>query len=350
MNDRISIICNDCKKPYTVSFIYWKQNKSNTEKIWRCKSCNAKYKSNLNKNRWKNLTDEDRRNISNKQSQTQSAYWQRTSKEDRIVRLNSFINAGKNYWDNISEDEKNEVRKRCKQYYDNLTDDEKLLHAKKSMEWYNNLSDKEKCERNKHRSEKWHGLNNDEKKRRVDLLIQNNKKWLDSLSKEEKDAHYQNNATFLRNFWKDISENQKLSWFYLTNKAQINSDILQEKKSPSEIDFINYLNIYKLPYEYQYMNETYPEYFYEIFDKNKSPYHKWDFIIHTKLSDILVDIDGSEHSIPEGQCITKDGIDIGKSIQENDAKRPFQTDGLEAFIVLAYDDNTKDDTLVYNIK
>lgn len=54
--------------------------------------------------------------------------------------------------------------------------------------------------------------------------------------------------------------------------------------------------------------------------------------------------------IPIGKSFTKDGIDIGLTVFENDSKRPYQTDGLDAYVVQCYDDKLTNDTPVVNIK
>lgn len=132
--------------------------------------------------------------------------------------------------------------------------------------------------------------------------------------------------------------------------GKVNSDLIQNKQSPAEIEFINQLNLCKIDYKFQYTNTTYPDFFYDIYDRTKSPFHVWDFYIKTLHKNILVDIDGSEHTVYEGEFITKDGIDVGKKIQENDSKRPYQTDGLDAYIILAYDDVISKDTPVCKIQ
>ena len=71
------------------------------------------------------------------------------------------------------------------------------------------------------------------------------------------------------------------------------------------------------------------------------PTHFWDFMISTREGRVLVDVDGSVHD-PRHTA--------NKITHFNDSKRPYQTDGLPAYIVQCYDDKLTDNTPVLNLK
>ena len=60
-------------------------------------------------------------------------------------------------------------------------------------------------------------------------------------------------------------------------------------------------------------------------------------------------MDGSIHNLKPGECIVGD-LDRAEYIKSNDRKRMYQTDELDAYIILAYDDNLKDNTRVLKLK
>ena len=64
---------------------------------------------------------------------------------------------------------------------------------------------------------------------------------------------------------------------------------------------------------------------------------------------ILIDIDGSIHKLEQSKWIV-DGFDVGGYIQFNDSQRPYQTDGLDAYIIQCYDDKLTNDTKVLHLQ
>ena len=348
-DNKVELICNICSKPYLVSYTYWKQNRNKKDRVWRCQECNKKYKSELNKSRWANYTKEELDKISKKQSETQSAYWARLTDDEIYTRLETFIKAGNEWYKNLSQEEKNKRSQQRKDWWNSLTKEQQYDLTRGIRDYYSALSDEER-EKYKEVRLKWRENLPPEiiDKLNADLK-ENNKKWLERLSPEEKEAYYKKNGSYLQKFWNNVTDEQLLDWFYKTNQGVINSSIVQNNKTATELEFINYLNIYKIDYIFQYVNDTYPSEFYEIFDKRKGPYHKWDFKLNLRTKSILVDIDGSEHAIPIGKCFTGDGIDIGLTISENDSKRPYLRDGLDAYIVQCYDDKITNETAVLSL-
>ena len=348
-DSKLYITCNDCGKLFGTSKVYWRQHKNDANKVWRCKECLSKHKSEFNKTRWKNLSDDERKGISDKQSSTQTAYWARTVDDDRMKRLSNFIGAGTNHLKNLPKEDREKINNALRERFINMSDTERAEHITKSIQWYHNLSDDEKRIWAKRAADRWNTLDDSEKERRSNLLIENHKKWVESLSDKERYEYYQKNGSYLKKFWENISDDDKLNWFYLTNKSITESDHVLNMMTETEAEFSNILNKYSINYKFQYMNESYDPDFYKKFDKSKSPYHKWDFILMLNTENILVDIDGSEHFIPIGSVITKDGLDIGKIVKDNDSKRPYQTGGLNAYIIQLKNNKFDDSANVINV-
>lgn len=361
---RIKVVCIDCGMSFDVGkTAYYNHNKNGCLQ-YRCKQCKAKYYSELNKIRWNDKTEKEKADFSKKMS---DIYNQQTDEEKAIHREKSI-----SYWTNMSDADKQRYVDNCKKLWNSRSEEYKIgfisnlqhnivkwrrsLHEDTKDKIYKNIASKNK--------ETWNSLSDEEKEKRIKLLKDERDRWWknatmdqlidhkaksvgywNSLSEEDKEKYRQLKI----DEWNKKCDDDLIKTYFNTSLGKVNSKLMEENKSSTELDFISVIDRNNMKYDYQYMNYTYPDYFYEIFDKNKSPYHVWDFCIHTLNSDILIDIDGSEHAIAEDQFITKGGIDFGNKIQQNDAKRIFQTDGLEAFIVLAYNDIIEDNTAVYNI-
>ena len=115
----------------------------------------------------------------------------------------------------------------------------------------------------------------------------------------------------------------------------------------NESSLIEYFNEYGIKFEYQFPStEVHPD-FYTTFPENPithskfvNPFHFWDFLVQLNDHYIFVDIDGSVH----------DSKNKTTGITEfNDSKRPYQTDGLDAYAILCYNDHLTFDTEVINI-
>ena len=123
----------------------------------------------------------------------------------------------------------------------------------------------------------------------------------------------------------------------------------------AELAFSSDLRNMNIDYEWQYLSQmihrefdkTFPR--NPILDRRVSPFHRWDFLIKTRNGRFLVDIDGSMHNIQIGKYITPDGIDVAKLKSFQDSMRPYQTDGMDAFIIQAYNDEITNDTKVFQI-
>lgn len=363
MKNTFEVVCNDCGTTFKIGSTAYYNHARNSHIKFRCKSCKMKYYAKLNKERWNNKTPEEKQNFSKKMS---DIYNNQSEKEKQIHREKSIA-----YWKNISEEDLRKYSLECKERWNSKSEEDKnkFIQNLRSQynEWRSKLSDKEKqnlsvkiSNANKHR---WNNMSKEEHRRMIDMLKNARDEWWSNATNEQLKLHKEKSIQYWNNLSPEDKEKYRQSkikeWNNLDNyidicfkcaSGKVNSDLIQNKQSPAEIEFINQLNLCKIDYKFQYTNTTYPDFFYDIYDRTKSPFHVWDFYIKTSHKNILVDIDGSEHTVHEGEFITKDGIDVGKKIQENDSKRPYQTDGLDAYIILAYDDVISKDTPVCKIQ
>lgn len=295
-------------------------------------------------------SDEEKRKISLLLSKRSKEYWKQFSSEERKKLMEPVIEGRQRWWNSLSDEEHKKkidsMTKKFIEYWDKRSEEEKdykmsLLHSGLN-EWWNSLS-------------------NEEKTNRINKLNKGNEKWYQSLSDDEKKLFNDKSIRNLKRYWDEITPEEYKNWY----EKRINSynkymNKLNDNPNNNESSFMDILKINKINYQWQYYNQTIHSDFDKLFTYNPvtksdlvSPYHQWDFIIHTNDGDVLVDIDGSIHDILQtGFEVTNSQgkqFILADYIQFNDSKRPYQTDGLPAYAVLCYDDNITNDTLVVNI-
>lgn len=324
-----------------------------------------------------NMTDDDKRRIAARLSLTMSAYWKNLSDEDRAIRAkqvsdrwNSLSDEEKKArnehlsrimkekWDNLPQEEKDLYSKRSRERWESLSDEEKQrkieILSSASREFRANLSDEEKERISKILSEKmikhYQNITDEERDRINGILSEKAKKRWANLPKELREIWIENAQKGLQKYWDNLPFEKWLEHCLKTAEGMAKS--FKYKPTVTEVNFINELNMIfysSFNYEYQWNNKTISSDFYKHYSKKDNPYHVWDFKIHTLDGDILVDIDGSMHIIPEGLYVVGD-IDVGKVNDYKDSKRKYQTDGLIAYVIEAYNDKIEPDTSVLNLE
>jgi len=187
---------------------------------------------------------------------------------------------------------------------------------------------------------------------------------------EQKEKRSNSNSISGIEFYKNLSYNEKL----VLNKERcetfnkhtvklfgyIPELYLNNIKYKSEKDFMNLLIDNNIKFIWQYYNlYPYPN-FKELFPYNihhdtnyVSPFHRWDFYIQTKKTDIFVDIDGPIHDHTQNNYLVTN--EIGNKISMTviqkfvESQRKYQTDNLPAYRVICYDNKLSLDTAVVNI-
>lgn len=321
-----------------------------------CKTC---IRSNASKVKWDNMTSEEKNELMNKAHEARDIHFKNLSDEGwqaqsiaiskglksmtestKIIRSKKLSISHKNYWNNINEEE---YLKRCEQMRTGWQN----MDISKREEWLNNL--RERCTNDEYRKnmsmiKKTHFSNNPDAVKKLSVIAS---EWWKIETEMKKERQSEN----MKLWWNGLTPNEKYKW---NLKRSANKGAANNGPKLTEIEFINRLSILSISYEYQYSSKIIHPEFNKIFNQNPitggkiHPYHKWDFIINTKRKNILIDIDGSMHTIQSGDFVA-DGIDIGAYIQFNDAQRPYQTDGLDAYVILAYNDKLEDKTPVLSI-
>ena len=370
--EKILVKCCKCGVDIYVLPKTVRRHARSNSKGFKCKKC----LSIESKERYANLSVEEKERRAKISKSKMEEYWSRMSTSDKEKRLDALNTGFRNYTDNMSDDERKKMNatlsKAQSKRWKNMDPDKKksileALHAGSSA-WYNNLSDEEKVKFHTH--------------------IQNgNKKWWDSLSDDEKSKYAQirkyaadeywkwakNNPDIMREISDRQSKNIKKFWDSMTEYEYKVWDIKRQNgldqylnnlpymgMNINECSFANYMNNFKFKYDHHWYNKIEHPEFSKLFPYNPvtkstsvSPYHQWDFIIHTLDGDVLIDIDGSIHDINSINHSVKyfngSTINLSDIIKFNDSKRPYQTDGLPAYVVICYDDKMTLNTPVQNI-
>ena len=312
------------------------------------KACSEK-QSISNRNRWNKLSDDEKkRNIKILQLGSRK-YIDRLSDEERKAKNDNLQKHNKEWFSKLSEEEKHEIYKsrsvKRKEYIKNLSRDEFNVMMdnirRGQKEWWNNLSEEEQVSKlsllHDGNREYWDKMDESERKEKIDKLVASAKEWQNKLSDDEF---------------------EKLMLNIALNRNKSNN--VPTSITKTESSFSNILSLNNINFKFQYYNtEKHPD-FHIMFPRNPitggrvSPYHCWDFIIHLIDKEVLVDIDGSIHD-PENNnfnVISNHGLEFNlyEYTLFRDSQRPYQTDGLDAYIIKAYNDKIEDDTIVQNVK
>ncbi len=342
---KLPLKCSICNNTFTVT---WNTYRIKDKSIpWRCRSCNDKYRNEL----YNKKPDDVKKAFIERQRKRSKEYWKNLSKEDKIKDssrkkklwkkrfengeainiLNSMKHGRSKWWNSLSEEEK-------KYQWDILNKGRKL--------WFENMSPEE--------IEKW----------KLKISEYSKSQW-SSLSKEERMERMRGIHEGCIKFWREMTTEKYQDWQVKQMKGykeylkKIDPLDINTEPNKNEKDFINELNLYNINYIFQCPNITIHPDFNKLFPFNPvtkadfvNPLHMWDFMIYTNTKDIFVDIDGSIHykdtytkTHPYTNVVYKE-LDYKKF---NDSKRPYQTDGLDAYVIQCYDDNLNDNTPVLNI-
>lgn len=319
----IEVNCSQCQKRFFVRYrtAYERQNKN-----WKyiCKKCESKNALMIHPRKRTVPThiDVNCSICGNKFEKTYIAY-QRNIKDNipHICRtcLPLYIgNKRKSEWDELSEsDRQNKINKLNignKKYWEAITEEDldilKKQRSKTSKQRIQNMSTKEYF-------------------KMLQCLFDGHKKWRDNMSPEEfREWNNRRIETFEKHKY-SLNKLEKEFFNTLTNIGCSNITTRWYNK-------IKHKDFDKL-FPYNPYLQT----------KNIIPFHEWDFKVLVGSKEILIDVDGSIHK--STNKISIQGIDVASYIQFNDSQRPYQTDGLDAYIIMAYDNKLYDDTAVYSI-
>ena len=299
---------------------------------WRCRSCNDKYRNAL----YEAKPEEEKKAFVESQRERSKAYW--SSLDDKTKEADS--KRRKDLWKKRKEDGSGQL----------------ILDAMKEgrANWWNSLSDEEKLTQwgymEAGRAKWWNSLTNEEKEEHMKHPHEGFTRWFNSLSTQEQKAFLAPVLKGNKEFWDNMTDEGFKTWLGSLKEGVLRHFISMGKNdglSNNEVAMRDMLKKHGLKFDIRWINSIKHPNFDILFPVNTatgstniSPYHEWDFIVHTLDRDILIDVDGSVHD-PKNKTT---GV-----TEFNDSKRPYQTDGLLAFKVLCYNDKLSDDTPVMSI-
>ena len=427
-HDRISVICTVCKIEFHISYGRFRRMDKSTIK---CKHCLSNYRKELQRNYWKNLTPEQKteiqknmsNGIDNRSDDKKKLHGEKISmsKKHKYASLNAeekakVIQTAKNASDvaatkyhNLSDEAKFQKAANqsiiSKTYHAGLSDEERQVHNKNiSVGWLSRSEEQKKATSeirikiHEDRStedkntisrkiseslKEYHNqMSIEQKEQWAQSISDGMKEYILSLTEDEKNEYirpitdywknvtlnerheiYKQRSEFMKSYWKNMSVDEFNDWS-VRRAIAYNEYIDNLDKIPNrnENTFIDHLNQSQIEYKYHgYKNTTVDEAFHDMFQCNPitgskfvNCAHSWDFIISTSKSSILIDVDGSIHDPTKAQSkvthFNGTEFKLSDNIQWNDSKRPYQTDGLDAYVVMCYDDNLTDDTPVLSFQ
>ena len=195
--------------------------------------------------------------------------------------------------------------------------------------------------------DRWYAQPPEVQKFVLDALAAGQAKYLASLTEDDLVRIKQKISTSSKRWWDGLSDEEYENKIQLLNDG-LSRYLLAQDNVANEIDLRNEFNIARLSYDQYWRNETKHPEFDKLF-QGKNPVkpearvmwkHEWDFIVHTLRGNVLVDIDGSIHDNKNNQSPYR---------MFNDSQRPYQTDGLPAYIVQCYDNKLKTTTPVLDL-
>ena len=299
---KVSVKCEDCGKEYEINYKSYKRSKCHL-----CKRCSGLRRVNdLHNGNTKYFN-----NIENRKSHSKLC---------------------KEIWANRPDEFKANQRKMLKEVGDDYRNsiDVQQVFSDRMIKYFQNPGNRMKMSNSMKRY--WGGLTDDAKRSAM---------------------------LHLTEYWKHISSDDIDQWYRNMLDGRITNGTIIE--GPSEIEFCKELDnmvFYnkKCLYRRQYRSTIKHADFDKIFPYNPitggslvNPYHIWDFIIYSQYGNILVDIDGSIHN--KHKCCYKvkygnNTVSMADVIAFNESQRPYQTDGLDAYVVKAYNDKLSGDTEV----
>lgn len=347
----------------------WVRKSNATKKMWE----NDDYRE-LKTNQHLRWTDEQKEEIARRKSEKMKEIWTNRTDEEISERSRKISESVKQHYQSMSDEEKLDHSERIKagiadmsdeakrqksinsslatsNYLAGLSEEEKAERYQKAREshlsYWNELTDEERAERGKLISEGIANMSEEDKQRRSENSSRATREYMDSLTEEEK-AELSRKA---QEFWANMSEEEYTKYRLAQSEARKN------QFSRIEVEFINELNKLKIQYQPRHVVTTKHEEFDKLFPVNPITggrvfaSKEWDFIITTLEGNVLVDLDGSIHSNSNDMTVERNKVSykLIDEIRFQESLRPYQTDGLKAYIILCHTGTLKDDSPIYDV-
>ncbi len=316
---------------------------------WRCRSCNDKYRNAL----YEAKPEEEKKAFVESQRERSKAYW--SSLDDKTKEADS--KRRKDLWKKRKEDGSGQF----------------ILDAMKEgrANWWNSLSDEEKEEQWSYmeagRAKWWNNLTNEEKAEHMKHPHEGFTKWFNRLSSSDRKSFLDTIQVGHREFWENMTTQAYIdlnATIKDDGKTYFESDSLlgnkDVKPTSIEVEFINLLKQNGIDYTFQYRSKQVHPDFVTLFPRNPitgmgftSPYHYWDFMLDVNGRNILIDVDGGIHfkeTFTRVHPFTNKEYSVLEYNKFSDSKRPYQTDGMDAYVVECPDNHVHEKCIVSNVK
>jgi len=266
------------------------------------------------------------------------------SDDEKIKQISELLKNRDNYYANRNEEEINRISKLLssikKEYYEQLSKEERLLQIKPLIDYIKNETIDQKDDRLKKSGIKQKIIwdNKTDEKREYDIARLH----------DGRDNYYKNETyeifveKVLRNAIRYNIAGENRTKYIITYH-------IDEMRYNTEREFLRLLVNNNIDFIFQFYSTIIHPKFHELFPNNPitganyvSPFHRWDFMIKTKQTNIFIDIDGSIHNL-------KYNSPISKGRKFDDSQRLYQTDELPAYIVKCYNDRLNLDNIVINL-
>ena len=348
----VPMTCADCGKKYTMKYKSLRLSKTD---IHRCKDCTMKA---LQKKLY-GETAEEKANLLKKRNAAIKNAWAKQTPEKKKQISDDRIRA----W---SEDKqrKEELKKRLMQRWSNASEDDKkrqgdILGKGRDQYW---MDPKHREFHSERARKKWYAQSIEEQKRILKAALEGIRTYYANESPELREERLRSQSTSMKNWWNSLTKEEFEAHMkkYQMGMRGYFDELGSHEPNRNEKSFIEILRKHWIEFDYIYYNKIKHPDFDNVFPNNPIrpgvrilPYHAWDFIIHFTDKDILIDVDGSIHDKNSSSNEVHDRYGnkfvLYEYIQFNDSQRPYQTDGMDAYIIECYDDNMTDETLVRNV-
>jgi len=335
-------LCFDCMKKYAVE----RTNKTKANMSPERKALYSQRLSEANKEVWEKM-DPETKELRFEQLRQQSLNIANNSTPEQVkARIEKGLKTKANFSDEKKKEISDKISKGLKEHWDNLTPEAREAFSNLMKEVMANLpSESKQCTLDGW-STWWNSLSDEERQIRINNLLKSRDDYYSNISYNERVENEQKQC-ILKN-----KESKEYTDYLIKNRIQ--------NVKGTEGEFMKILYENNIEFIFQFYNIFPDQNFHKLFPNNiitgsnyVSPFHRWDFLIHTKQKDILVDIDGSIHDEIQTDYYRslRNGEKIMMSVVKSfyDSQRKYQTDNSPAYIIQCYDDKLTLDNKVINI-
>ena len=350
--NKVTCVCAICGKEFTLTKKVYNHKIKNSE-VFRCKDCNILYRSSVVSMRYSNMTDDEKMKMRLERSNRMKDYFKNLSDDEKDSLSKQRSETAKKIWGNRSDEQKLEIAaKRSKsmiEYNLSLSDEDKIersISASNRMKLYwKNMDDVERDRlRGIHKistTERWMNCSKEDREKQgkilakgrtewksalsdaewdeyIDRLQIGHKKWIDSLTEEDRELISSN----MKKYWENMSDEERKRRSIITKEWWKNAPVdwlkgVYAQRSRNMAHRMNVMSDYEksefvkkcisaaknnsklsTAFEQKFLESTLNNlYFYskEFPTTNDGVTHCWDYAIFDENGELVmvVDLDGA---------------------------------------------------------